>query len=99
MAVLAVVAGLVPAGEAAGARLHSTSRAASSQSGQVDFVSLGGSGRPYKGATDMSVSPETDAVLTGVKNQLKADDARRTAVIFCDWKSTASSISGLLRES
>src|SRR5260370_14398785 len=99
MAVLAVVAGLVPAGEAAGARLHSTSRAASSQSGQVDFVSLGGSGRPYKGATDMSVSPETHAVLTGVKNQLKADDARRTAVIFCRWNATSPSISGLLRGS
>jgi hypothetical protein len=91
----------------------------------------------------MSFSPETDAVLTGIKNQLKADGVTATvavrqlsykamsdvltaglkfpdsafdavksivadwdqlmhggrAVIFCGWKSTASSISGLLRES
>jgi hypothetical protein len=44
---------------------------ASSCSG-LYFVSARGSGQPYDGATEMSVSPETDAVLTGIEDELKA---------------------------
>jgi Cutinase len=47
----------------------------------VDFVSARGSGQPYKGATDMSVSPETDDVLTGISDQLKADDVTATIAV------------------
>jgi len=55
--------------------------AASSQCDQLDFISVRGSGQPYKGATDMSVSPETDAVLTGIRDQLKADGVTETIAV------------------
>jgi len=79
--VLAVASGLIPATGAAAARQHPAARAASSPCDQVDFVSVRGSGQPYKGPTDMSVSPETDAILTGMKNQLKADGVSATIAV------------------
>jgi hypothetical protein len=79
---LAVAGGLVPAAEAAATRLHPAAGAASSQCDQVDFVSVRGSGQPYKGATDLSVSPETNAVLTGIKDQLKIDQVTATIAVY-----------------
>jgi len=80
--VLAVVGGLAPVAEASGERLHPAAQATSSQCDQVDFVSVRGSGQPYKGTTDMSVSPQTNAVLTGIKDQLKADGVAATVAVY-----------------
>jgi hypothetical protein len=84
--VLAAVGGLAPATAAAAAaaavRPLPTAAAASSQCDQVDFVSVRGSGQPYKGATDMSVSPQTNAVLTGIRDQLKADGVTETIAVY-----------------
>jgi Cutinase len=80
--ILAVAGGLIPAAEAAAARLHSVSRAASSQCAQVAFISVRGSGQAYKGATDLSVSPQTNAVLTGIRDQLKIDKVPATIAVY-----------------
>ena len=83
----AVPAAAAQSAAAAKPAAEQTSAACSS----IYFVSARGSGQPYKGATDMTVSPQTDAVL----NDLKKDLPKGTTVISHQLSYPAPSVSDL----
>jgi hypothetical protein len=57
---------------AAAAADSSNSPSSNASCSGLYFVSARGSGEPYKGATNMSVSGETDTVLKGIVDELRA---------------------------